>query len=94
MNRLHRIGIAGIALMLLAGVWLFFAPFMFGYQPEGSHWVNATRNDLWAGGMLTLVGVVSLLAFAGVTVRELVRRAPAGEPVGAPSEEMSGETSR
>jgi hypothetical protein len=72
-NKIARVGVGLLVVMLLVGLWLFFSPFMFAYQPQGQHWVNATRNDLWTGGLLTLAAVAGLLGIAVAAVRDLIR---------------------
>jgi hypothetical protein len=69
--RATRMGFIAACLMALAAAWLFFAPFIVGYQPRGAHWVTATRNDLAVGGALAVTAVIGLTTAAMLTVREL-----------------------
>lgn len=96
-----RVAIGGLISCVLAGVWLFVAPFGLAYQPLGAHWITATRNDLATGGALILVGSITVIVYAAMSARDLLRRAsllrhdsPAEstEPAGAPDE--SGASTR
>jgi hypothetical protein len=77
-----RLGFVAVTLIVLAGAWVFFAPFIVGYQPRGGGWVTATRDDLVTGGALTAVALAGLITAAAFTVRGLRRRAAgkAGQP--------------
>jgi hypothetical protein len=54
----------------LGGVWLFLAPFIVGYQEVGEDWIDATRNDLWVGGILMAVSALTLFLFAAFALRD------------------------
>jgi cytochrome c oxidase assembly factor CtaG len=73
--RTTRVGFAATALMGLAAAWVFFAPFIVGYQPRGGHWVTATRDDLAAGGAIAVAALAGLVTVAALTIRDLRRRA-------------------
>ncbi len=70
-----RIGLVTTALAFLGGVWLFVAPFIVQYQEVGEDWINATKNDLWAGSILMAVSALTLFIFAALALRDAVARA-------------------
>ncbi len=70
-----RIGIVTTILAFIGGVWLFLAPFIVQYQEVGEDWITATKNDLWAGGVLMAVSVLTLFIFAALALRDAVARA-------------------
>lgn len=82
-----RIALGGLVLVVLAGVWLFAAPFGLAYQPLGAKWTTATLNDLATGGALVLIGAVALIAYASLATRDLMARAK-----GQPATEAGGPT--
>lgn len=75
-----RVALFGLALIILAGAWLFAAPFGLAYQPLGAHWSTATRNDLATGGALLLIGAITLISYAALAARDLLARAPLDRP--------------
>jgi hypothetical protein len=56
-------------------VWLFLAPFIVQYQEVGEDWINATKNDLWAGGILMATSALTLFLFAALALRDAATRA-------------------
>jgi hypothetical protein len=58
-----------------AGIWLFLAPFLVEYQKVGQDWIDATKNDLWTGGALMAISVLTLLLFAAFALRDAARTA-------------------
>ena len=58
-----------------AGIWLFLAPFIVGYQKVGQDWTDATKNDLWTGGALMAISALTLLLFAAFALRDAVSAA-------------------
>ena len=68
-----RIGLLTTLLTLVGGVWLFQAPFIVGYQDVGQEWIRATRNDLWTGGGLIAISVLTLLLFSAFALRDASR---------------------
>ena len=52
------------------GVWLFLAPFLVEYQKVGQDWIDATKNDLWTGGVLMAISALTLLLFAAFALRD------------------------
>jgi hypothetical protein len=71
MNRATRLGLVATAVTLLGAAWLVLAPFVVGYQPQGDHWVTATRNDLVVGGALLVVSATALFSILVLSVRAL-----------------------
>lgn len=65
-----RIGLVTSILAFIGGVWLFMAPFIMRYQEVGEDWITATKNDLWAGGVLIAVSVLTLFLFATLALRD------------------------
>lgn len=59
----------------VAGIWLVFAPFIVEYQKVGQDWIDATKSDLWTGGTLIAISVLTLLLFASFALRDAVRAA-------------------
>lgn len=59
----------------IAGIWLFLAPFLVEYQKVGQDWIDATKNDLWTGGALIAISVLTLLLFAAFALRDATRAA-------------------
>jgi hypothetical protein len=60
---------------LAAGVWLFIAPWTVGY-PMGSGWTSSVWTSIWAGGVLTAVSAISIVALLARVVHVAQRRAP------------------
>ena len=58
-----------------AGIWLFLAPFLVEYQKVGQDWIDATKNDLWTGGVLIAISALTLLLFAAFALRDAIRAA-------------------
>ncbi len=65
-----RVGLATTILTLVGGMWVFFAPFVVGYQKVGAHWTEATRTQMWTGGVLTVLSMLALLFFAVFAIRD------------------------
>jgi hypothetical protein len=57
------------------GVWLFLAPFLVEYQKVGQDWIDATKNDLWIGGVLMAISALTLLLFAAFALRDAAHAA-------------------
>jgi cytochrome c oxidase assembly factor CtaG len=70
-----RIGLVTTVLTFLGGVWLFLAPFIVGYQEVGEGWIDATRNDLWVGGILMAVSALTFFLFVAFALRDAAIRA-------------------
>ena len=70
-----RIGILTTILTFLGGIWLFLAPFIVGYQKVGQDWIDATKNDIWTGGALMVVAVITILLFAAFGLRDAAHAA-------------------
>ena len=68
---LRRIGLAGLALIFAAGVWLCVAPWATGQQPRGGAWTTATTSDVWLGAVLTVAGLTGFFIALAGHVREL-----------------------
>lgn len=68
-----RIGMITTVLTFLGGVWIFVAPFIVKYQKVGEEWIDATRNDLWVGGILIAVSALTLFLFAAFALRDAAR---------------------
>ena len=87
--RRTRLAIATMVISLLAGVWLFLAPFLIEYQEVGQEWIDATRNSLATGGALIAIAAAGLLTYAALALRDATRAATLrGRP------EDSGDTER
>ena len=70
-----RVGLITTVLTFLGGVWLCLAPFVVGYQEVGEDWIDATRNDLWVGGILMAVSALTFFLFAAFALRDAAIRA-------------------
>ena len=57
------------------GIWLFLAPFIVGYQKVGQDWIDATKNDLWTGGALIAISVLTLILFGAFALHDAARAA-------------------
>jgi hypothetical protein len=57
------------------GVWLFLAPFLVEYQKVGQDWIEATKNDLWTGGVLMAISALTLVLFAAFALHDAARAA-------------------
>jgi hypothetical protein len=66
-----RVGLACVAAVFAAGIWLVAAPFAFGYQPAGAGWTGATKTDVITGGLLAVAGFAGLFGVAAGRVVEL-----------------------
>ncbi|PZS20291.1 MAG: hypothetical protein DLM54_05800 [Acidimicrobiales bacterium] len=71
-----RLAMAALVVLLLAGIWVFVAPFAVGLQPSFSPWSTATRNALVTGGVLMVTALGGLITYGALGVRELLARAP------------------
>ena len=70
-----RIGLITTVLTFLGGVWIFVAPFIVEYQKVGEQWIDATRNDLWVGGILIAISALTLFFFTALALRDAVAQA-------------------
>lgn len=70
-----RAGLAAIALMFAAGVWLFVAPLIVDYQNHWKTLIDATKNDLWSGGVLIAIAALTLILFAAFALRDAAQAA-------------------
>jgi TRAP-type C4-dicarboxylate transport system permease small subunit len=70
-----RIGLVTTVLMFIAGIWLFLAPFIMEYQRVGEDWIDATRNDMWTGGVLMAVSALAFFLFVAFALRDAAARA-------------------
>lgn len=66
-----KAGIAGIALIFGAGLWLIAAPFALRYQHPGAGWTAATRTDVIVGAVLAAAGFAGAFGVLAGRVREL-----------------------
>jgi hypothetical protein len=69
-----RTGLVTTVLMFAGGVLLFLAPFLVEYQKVGQDWIDATKNDLWTGGVLIGASVLTLVLFLAFAVRDAVNK--------------------
>jgi hypothetical protein len=60
MRLLLRVQVLISLLFAAAGVWIVLAPTVIGYQPAGQPWIDATKNDVFVGGLLILVSLAVL----------------------------------
>ena len=65
-----RVGLITTVLTFIGGVWLFLAPFIVEYQEVGQDWIDATRNDLWTGGVLMAVSALTLFLFLAFALHD------------------------
>ena len=70
-----RIGIITTIIGFAAGVWIFLAPFIVEYQKVGQDWIDATKNDLWTGGILIAISALTLMLFTAFALRDASRAA-------------------
>jgi TRAP-type C4-dicarboxylate transport system permease small subunit len=70
-----RIGLVTTVLMFIAGILLFLAPFIMEYQRVGEDWIDATRNDMWTGGVLMAVSALAFFLFVAFALRDAAARA-------------------
>jgi hypothetical protein len=70
-----RGGLIVTVIGFFAGIWLFLAPFLVGYQKVGQDWTDATKNDLWTGGALIAICALTLLLVAAFALRDAARAA-------------------
>jgi hypothetical protein len=66
-----RLGVAGVAAVFLAGLWLVAAPFVIGYQAPGAGWAGATKTDVIVGGVLAASGFAGIIGVIAGRVGEL-----------------------
>jgi hypothetical protein len=72
-----RAGLAMIALIFVAGLWLVAAPFAVRYQPPHAAWTGMTRADVGIGLALAVTGFGGMLAVIAGRVREMYADAAA-----------------
>ena len=70
-----RVALITTVVGFFAGIWLVFAPFIVEYQKVGEDWIDATKSDLWTGGILIAISALTLLLFASFALRDAVRAA-------------------
>jgi uncharacterized membrane-anchored protein len=75
MSPQQRIGLVTTMLTFVAGIWLFLAPFIMGYQRVGEDWIDATRNDMWTGSVLMAVSALAFFLFVAFALRDAAARA-------------------
>jgi cytochrome c oxidase assembly factor CtaG len=75
MNPQARIGLVTTMLTFVAGIWMFLAPFIMEYQRVGEDWIDATRNDMWTGGILMAVSTLAFFLFVAYALRDAAARA-------------------
>jgi hypothetical protein len=66
-----KVGIAGIAAIFGAGLWLIAAPFALRYQRPGAGWTGATRTDVIIGAILAVAAFIGAFGVLAGRVREL-----------------------
>ena len=64
-RRKFSAGHIGVIIAILAGVWLIIAPTWVGFEAH-------KRLDIWAGGALLIIGIVTLFLEWAFGVKELV----------------------
>jgi hypothetical protein len=72
-----RAGLAMMALIFLAGLWLVAAPFAVRYQPPHAAWTGITRADVGIGSALAVTALGGMLAVIAGRVREMYADAAA-----------------
>jgi hypothetical protein len=70
-----RVGLITTVIGFFTGIWLFLAPFIVEYQKVGQDWIDATKNDLWTGGVLMAISALTLLLFAAFALRDAAHAA-------------------
>ena len=60
--------LTGLTLLAGLGGWLVAAPFLLGDQVRGAAWTTATRVDVGAGALLTLIALTGLLGYLGAAI--------------------------
>lgn len=70
------LGLVTLGLTLLLGLWLTYAPFVWGDQPLGTGWSLQTRDDLTVA--ILVIGL-SLAGIAGYTLQALREAAHAAQ---------------
>ncbi|MDP9845463.1 SPW repeat domain-containing protein [Streptosporangium lutulentum] len=73
---MSRLGIIGIGLLFVTGIWLVAAPFVTGRQPDGATWTAATRNDVIVGAVLALLGFTGFFTVLAGHVADLYAKGP------------------
>ena len=53
-----------------AGIWLFLAPFLVDYQNDWKTLIDATKSDMWTGGVLVGIATLTLLLFLAFALRD------------------------
>jgi hypothetical protein len=85
-----RAGLAMIALIFLAGLWLVAAPFAVRYQPPHAAWTGMTRADVGIGAALAVTGFGGMIAVIAGRVREMYADAAATAARGGDPPEPPG----
>ncbi len=81
-----RAGVAGVALIFGAGLWLITAPFALGYARAGAGWTGATRADVITGAALAVIGFAGLFAVIAGRVSELYADARSAASLAGPAD--------
>jgi predicted cobalt transporter CbtA len=78
-----RIGSAALLVTFLGGIWLMVAPSLTGIpHPAGNPWPTPVLLDVLFGAFTSLVSLVGLVAFAGMTLGRLQCEAPRAQESG------------
>lgn len=62
-----------LGVTMVAGIWLFVAPFVVEYQPVGADWTTASLHHVVTGAALAAGGLLLLVGCAAMTLRQLER---------------------
>lgn len=73
-TRRTTLAMSGFALTLAAGIWLYLAPFLLGYQADAAEWATATKNHVATGAALAALSLATILTFTALATREAIRR--------------------
>jgi hypothetical protein len=66
-----KVGIAGIAAIFGAGLWLIAVPFALRFQRAGAGWTGTTRTDVIIGAVLAVAAFIGAFGVLAGRVREL-----------------------
>ena len=79
MDTRFKAAMAILTAAVLAGVWLFLAPFLVDYQPVGTDWTTATTHHVATGAVLAAASLTALLCAWALALRS-IHPTPATEP--------------
>lgn len=75
-----KAALATTVIAFAAGIWLFLAPFIVDYQNDWKTLIDATKSDMWTGGVLIGIATLTLLLFLAFALHDADREVQRSSP--------------